>query len=54
MSTRQKQPQAVSKGVKIARNNRSACNFLTHEQRDALTTEAMRLIYGGKALAGRA
>lgn len=39
-------PPAPTKGVAIARANRSECNTLTNEQRAALTSRAMNLIYG--------
>jgi hypothetical protein len=39
-------PPAPTKGVAIARANRSKCNTLSNEQRAALTSRAMNLIYG--------
>ena len=38
----------VTKGVRIARQNRSECNQLTDEQRDALLKEGMAMIYGSQ------
>lgn len=35
-----------TKGVTIARANRSECNMLTNDERAALTSRAMNLIYG--------
>lgn len=35
-----------TKGVTIARTNRSGCNSLTNDERAALTSRAMNLIYG--------
>lgn len=39
-------PPAPSKGVKVARTNRSECNTLGNEDRAALMGRAMNLIYG--------
>jgi len=39
-------PPAPSKGVKVARANRTACNALESEDRAALMGRAMNLIYG--------
>ena len=36
-----------SRGVKIARVARAACNNLTSGEREALTIRAMQLIHGG-------
>ena len=50
MSTAKKSsPEAKttpSKGVAVARANRSECNSLSNDQRDMLTSRAMNLIYG--------
>jgi hypothetical protein len=35
-----------TKGVTVARANRSECNTLTNDERAALTNRAMNLIYG--------
>lgn len=35
-----------TKGVTVARSNRSECNPLSNDQRDMLTSRAMNLIYG--------
>ncbi|WP_395753212.1 hypothetical protein [Prosthecobacter sp.] len=53
MSTAKK-PSATAaptptKGVSIARANRSECNKLSNDQRAELTTRAMNLIYGSHA-----
>ncbi|HCN28905.1 MAG TPA: hypothetical protein DIT64_09080 [Verrucomicrobiales bacterium] len=37
---------APSKGVKLARANRAACNDLANDERAALMGRAMNLIYG--------
>ena len=37
---------APTKGVVIARANRSECNTLSNDQRAALTSRAMSVIYG--------
>ena len=39
-------PPPESKGVRIARANRSECNTLGNEDRAALMGRAMNLIYG--------
>ena len=39
-------PPVPSKGVKVARANRSECNTLGNEDRAALMSRAMNLIYG--------
>jgi len=39
-------PPEPSKGVKVARANRSECNTLENEDRAALMGRAMNLIYG--------
>jgi len=39
-------PPAPSKGVKVARANRSECNALGNEDRAALMSRAMNVIYG--------
>ena len=36
----------MTAGVKIARENRAACDQLTDEQRAVLTAQAMTMIYG--------
>ncbi len=50
MSTAQKSSvtaaPAPTKGVTIARTNRSECNTLSNDERAALTSRAMNLIYG--------
>lgn len=50
MSTVKKSSTAAkatpTKGVVIARANRSECNTLTNDERAALTSRAMNLIYG--------
>ncbi|MEQ1748696.1 MAG: hypothetical protein ABL974_04700 [Prosthecobacter sp.] len=50
MSTAKKSSAAAkttpTKGVTIARANRSECNALTNDQRATLTSRAMNLIYG--------
>lgn len=50
MSTAKKSSAAAkatpTKGVTIARANRSECNTLTNDERAALTSRAMNLIYG--------
>ena len=38
--------ETPTKGVKVARANRSECNTLTNDERAALTNRAMNLIYG--------
>ncbi|MBL9113512.1 MAG: hypothetical protein JNJ83_00785 [Verrucomicrobiaceae bacterium] len=40
-------PPVPSKGVKLARANRSLCNEQGSEEREALMSRAMNLIYGG-------
>lgn len=39
-------PPAPTKGVRIARANRSQCNTLANDERAALTSRALNLIYG--------
>jgi|GEM_PF-2868334 len=50
MSTAKKSSAAAkatpTKGVKIARANRSECNALTNDERATLTSRAMNIIYG--------
>jgi hypothetical protein len=40
-------PPVATEGVAIARENRTACNSLGDDAREALTLKAMSLIYGG-------
>lgn len=42
-------PPAPTKGVLMARANRSKCNNLTDKQRAALMAQAMVMIYGEAA-----
>ena len=41
------QPPVATEGVAIARENRTACNALGDDAREALALKAMSLIYGG-------
>lgn len=45
-STAESAPPASTKGVKIARANRLKCNTLSNDERAALTSRALNLIYG--------